>query len=78
MWGGAVRGFTRKSFSQKHRMDVVFTDDDGAREGSVDFGGPKREFFTELMDVLPGKAMFSGENTVKLLTNDVTSKQSVT
>ncbi len=72
VWGCARRGFMKKSYTPEARMDVVFTDDDGTGEGAVDFGGPRREFLTLLMEALQSRPLFAGDS--KVLTNDAAGK----
>lgn len=48
----AKRALNRKKFDPRHKTSVKFMDDIGSSEGAVDLGGPKREFFTLLLQNL--------------------------
>ena len=52
MFSNAKRALNRKKFDPCHKVSVKFMDDVGYSEGAVDLGGPKREFFTLLLNSL--------------------------
>ena len=74
LWEGAVRGLNRKSFSPCNKISVKFCDDVGTSEGAVDAGGPKREFFTLVLNWLMNSQLFSGSNHCKYLTCNASSQ----
>ena len=55
-------------------ISVKFCDDVGTTEGAVDAGGPKREFFTLVLDWLMNSQLFSGSNHCKYLTYNASSQ----
>ena len=63
VWEGTTRALTRKSFSPQNKISVKFCDDVGNSEGAVDLGGPKREFFTLVLDWLMNSHLFCGSDT---------------
>ena len=67
LWEGALRGHKRKSFSPESKVSVKFTDDSGTPEGAVDLGGPKREFFTLVMEWMMNSQLFCGTEKNKYL-----------
>jgi hypothetical protein len=67
VWEGAVRGLSRKSFSPGNKISVKFCDGLGTAEGAVDQGGPKREFFTLVLDSLLNSQIFFGSENTKFL-----------
>ena len=67
LWEGALRGLRRKSFSPESKVSVKFTDDSGTPEGAVDLGGPKREFFTLVMEWMMNSQLFCGTEKNKYL-----------
>lgn len=64
---GALRGLRRKSFSPGNKVSVKFTDDSGTSEGAIDLGGPKREFFTLVVDWIVNSQLFCGPEKSKFL-----------
>lgn len=66
LWEGALRGLRRKSFSPDNKVSVKFTDDSGTSEGAIDLGGPKREFFTLVLDWIVNSQLFCGPEKSKL------------
>lgn len=60
VWDGAVRGFTRTTYSETCDMLVKFTDDGGVLEEGIDTGGPRQEFLTILMKHLKDRPIFDG------------------
>lgn len=58
---GAIRGFTRMSYSPNNRMVIRFSDDKGKFEEAVDLGGPRREFLRLLLVALMESSMFDGK-----------------
>lgn len=64
---GAIRGLQRKSFNSLNPISVKFMDDIGVSEGAVDQGGPKREFFTFVMQELFNTSIFAGPESQKML-----------
>ena len=67
VWEGAVRGLFRKSFAPESKVSVKFCDDLGAAEGAIDHGGPKREFFTLVLDAIINSQIFCGSENAKFL-----------
>ena len=67
VWEGAVRGLSRKTFSPENKVSVKFCDDLGTAEGAVDQGGPKREFFTLVLDAIMNSQIFCGSENSKFL-----------
>ncbi|XP_068678772.1 uncharacterized protein [Montipora foliosa] len=67
LWEGALRGLRRKSFSPDNKVSVKFTDDSGTSEGAIDLGGPKREFFTLVLDWIVNSQLFCGPEKSKFL-----------
>ncbi|XP_049926216.1 G2/M phase-specific E3 ubiquitin-protein ligase-like isoform X2 [Epinephelus moara] len=63
----AFRAFRRKAFNPERKLDVVFIDTCGQGEGSVDNGGPTREFLTLLMKALMSSRFFVGPASSKNL-----------
>ena len=74
LWEGAVRGLNRKSFSPCNKISVKFCDDVGTSEGAVDAGGPKREFFTLVLNWSMNSQLFSGSNHCKYLSCNASSQ----
>jgi len=70
LWEGARRAFLRPGFCPANAVSVKFTDDIGLSEGAVDQGGPRREFFTLMLDHLRSSAMFIGPPFEKHLNLD--------
>lgn len=59
LWEGALRGIKKSLFLQITRsVSVKFTDDSGTSEGAVDLGGPKREFFTLVLEWIVNSQLF--------------------
>ena len=67
VWEGFVRGLSRKSFAPENKISVKFCDDLGAAEGAIDQGGPKREFFTLVLDAIMNSQIFCGSEHAKFL-----------
>ncbi|XP_028454088.1 uncharacterized protein LOC114568671 isoform X3 [Perca flavescens] len=67
---GAIRAFARRSFNPEAKLSVIFMDDFMQAEGSVDEGGPTREFFRLLMMALRDSALFTGPQNSKNLSLD--------
>ncbi|XP_054606589.2 G2/M phase-specific E3 ubiquitin-protein ligase [Nothobranchius furzeri] len=67
IWMGVRLALSRKSFQPHWRIDVKFMDDVGKAEGAVDSGGPKREFFTLVLDYLHGSELFVGPENSKFI-----------
>ncbi|XP_073719385.1 G2/M phase-specific E3 ubiquitin-protein ligase-like [Misgurnus anguillicaudatus] len=55
-----LRAFQRQRFNAEARVDVAFVDVDGKGEGSVDEGGPRREFLRLLMQEVQHCRIFEG------------------
>lgn len=66
----ALRAFKRRAFNPYSRLDVVFVDGCGAGEGSIDDGGPRREFFRLLMEAMIHSKYFVGPEDSKSLALD--------
>ena len=67
----AIRTVQRRAFNPTCKIDVVFMDTlDGSREGSVDTGGPTREFLTLLMRAILASRFFVGPEDSKHLSLD--------
>ncbi|XP_067314252.1 uncharacterized protein [Pseudorasbora parva] len=56
----AIRAFQRQRFNAEARIDVAFVDVQGRGEGSVDEGGPRREFLRLLMQEIQHCKIFEG------------------
>ena len=67
LWEGALRGLRRKTFSPDNRVSVKFTDESGTSEGAVDLGGPKRVFFTLVLEWIVNSQLFCGPEESKFL-----------
>ena len=67
LWESAKRGFSKKSFSPKNKISVMFTDDAGNSEGAIDLGGPTREFLTLLINYINRSSLFVGNEESRLL-----------
>lgn len=67
---GAIRAFARRSFNPESKLSVIFMDDFMQAEGSVDEGGPTREFFRLLMMALKDSTLFTGPQNSKNLSLD--------
>lgn len=67
LWERALRGLRRKSFSPDNKVSVKSTDDSGTSEGAIDLGGPKREFFTLVLDWIVNSQLFCGPEKRKFL-----------
>eukprot|EP00794_Sanderia_malayensis_P013365 gene13365-14740_t len=52
LWESAKRGCSKKLFSPKNNISVMFTNDVSNSEGAIDMGGPTREFLTLLMNTI--------------------------
>ena len=74
VWEGTVRALTRKSFSPHNKVSVKFCDDVGTSEGAIDLGGPKREFFTLVLDWLMHSQLFCGSDSSKYFSCNATSQ----
>ena len=72
VWEGTVRGLTRKSFSPQNKVSVKFCDDIGRPEGAVDQGGPKREFFTLVLEWIINSQIFCGTEKDKFISCNAT------
>ncbi|XP_077089882.1 G2/M phase-specific E3 ubiquitin-protein ligase-like [Siphateles boraxobius] len=66
----ALRTFSRRAFNPQQQLDVVFVDSCGSGEGSVDTGGPTREFLRLLMQELLDSKYFVGPQNSKSLALD--------
>lgn len=66
----AMRTFRRRAFNPLKRLDVVFVDTCGTGEGSVDNGGPNREFMRLLMKAVLASQYFVGPQNSKSLALD--------
>lgn len=71
---GTTLALKRKSFCPKWRISVKFMDNIGTAEGAIDTGGPKREFFTVVLDYLHESTLFVGPEGCKLLNYTSTGK----
>lgn len=58
---GATRAFSRRTFKPEARMSVVFMDSYDQAEGSVDEGGPSREFYRLLLLGIKNSPLFFGQ-----------------
>jgi len=58
--GRSFKGLKTKPFSPDNKVSVKFTDDSGTSEGAVDLGGPKREFFTLVLEWIVNSQLFCG------------------
>ena len=67
-FAGAVRTLKRDGFIENGRIDVTFVDGSGSGEGSVDSGGPSREFLRLCLQQVMSASIFSGAETGKYLT----------
>ncbi|XP_033099825.1 G2/M phase-specific E3 ubiquitin-protein ligase-like [Anneissia japonica] len=67
VWSGAVRGLKRKSFAPSKRLSLLFTDSIGQAEGAIDQGGPRREFFTLIMEEIKQSSLFDGPMDKRVL-----------
>lgn len=56
----SLRAFQRRRFNPEAKLDIVFVDEDMNAEGSVDEGGPTREFLRLLMKAIHGCYIFEG------------------
>lgn len=72
LWDGTVRALSRKSFSPQNKVSVKFCDDIGRSEGAVDQGGPKREFFTLVLEWIVNSQMLCGTEKNKFLSCNAT------
>ncbi|KAL7395333.1 hypothetical protein ABVT39_014643 [Epinephelus coioides] len=63
----AFRAFRREALDPERKLDVVFIDTCGQGEGSVDNGGPTREFLTLLTKALISSRFFVGPASSKNL-----------
>lgn len=52
------RATSRKSFSPCQKFDICFVDNCGNSEGSIDSGGPTREFFRLLLSEIANSSIF--------------------
>ncbi|CAM4529177.1 unnamed protein product [Leuciscus chuanchicus] len=66
----ALRTFNRRAFNPHKQLDIVFVDSCGTGEGSVDTGGPTREFLRLLMKELLDSRYFVGPENGKSLALD--------
>ena len=71
MWEGAKRAVSRKAFSPANKVSVKFTDDSGASEGAIDWGGPMREFFTLILQHIHGSQLLCGPENSRFLSYNV-------
>lgn len=68
VWEGTDRAMRRPNFLPSKTIVIKFTDDVGIPEGSIDQGGPKREFFRLVLDhICNYSGMFEGEKDEKVL-----------
>ncbi|XP_071958840.1 G2/M phase-specific E3 ubiquitin-protein ligase-like [Antedon mediterranea] len=67
IWDGAVRGLKRKTFDPANRISVKFTDSIGQTEGAIDVNGPRREFFSLVLDHIKNSNLFEGPPTQRVL-----------
>ncbi|KAL0973527.1 hypothetical protein UPYG_G00205390 [Umbra pygmaea] len=65
-----MRTFKRRAFNPSKRLDVVFVDTCGTGEGSVDSGGPNREFMRLLIKTVLESKYFVGPQNCKSLALD--------
>ena len=72
IWEGTVRALSRKSFCPQNKVSVKFCDDIGRSEGAVDQGGPKREFFTLVLEWIANSQIFAGTEKNKFLSCNAT------
>lgn len=70
----ASRAFSRANFDPESKLDVVFVDGDGVGEGSVDEGGPTREFCRLLARQLQSHQIFEGPLDRRTLALDSVGK----
>ncbi len=59
--------FLESLFLLENKVSVKFCDDLGTAEGAVDQGGPKREFFTLVLDAIMNSQIFCGSENSKFL-----------
>ena len=71
MWEGAKRAVSRKTFSPANKVSVKFTDDNGASEGAIDWGGPMREFFTLILQYIHDSQLLCGPENSRFLSYHV-------
>ena len=57
---GARRAINRRKFDPLKKIRVAFIDADGNEEGSIDNGGPTREFLRLLMQKVMESTCFEG------------------
>ncbi|KAL3054888.1 hypothetical protein OYC64_017752 [Pagothenia borchgrevinki] len=68
----AFRTFRRRAFDPNRRLDIVFVDTCGVGEGSVDGGGPCREFLRLLLKSMMESQYFVGpQNSRSLALNSL-------
>ena len=60
------------SFAPQNKVSVKFCDDIARPEGAVDLGGPKREFFTLVLEWIVNSQIFSGTEKNKFLSCNAT------
>ncbi|XP_065096775.1 G2/M phase-specific E3 ubiquitin-protein ligase-like [Paramisgurnus dabryanus] len=65
-----VQAFKRRKFNPEARLDVIFVDSEQISEGSVDGGGPTREYLRLLMKAIQQSSIFEGPETDKTLALD--------
>ncbi|XP_055075369.2 uncharacterized protein [Misgurnus anguillicaudatus] len=65
-----VQAFKRRKFNPEARLDVIFVDSEQISEGSVDGGGPTREYLRLLMKAIHQSSIFEGPETDKTLALD--------
>ncbi|XP_030294372.1 uncharacterized protein LOC115594428 isoform X2 [Sparus aurata] len=63
----SLQAFQRRRFNPEAKLDVVFVDEDMNAEGSVDEGGPTREFLRLLMKAIHGCYIFEGHESNRRL-----------
>ena len=60
IFNGFRRGTARKNFHHLKKLDVLFVDEADIAEGSIDEGGPTREFLRLLLKDIFSSDMFEG------------------
>ena len=71
LWEGTKRAVSHKAFSPANKISVKFTDDARTSEGTIDWGGPMREFFTLILQYIHDSQLLCGPENRKLLSYNV-------
>lgn len=70
----SLRAFKRRNFNPEAKLDVVFVDEFENAEGSVDLGGPTREYLRLLMRAIHQSSIFGGHEKDRHLSLDIQGK----